>query len=135
MKEQLEKESLQTVVLTSADKYYWEEEAREININGEMFDVESYATRDNKLAVTGLFDKQEDELNNVVSDFFARQDRNKNAQQSCIQQLISQVFIENSFDINDLTQPDIPAIKTNLYAGWSLLTVDTDTFTPPPRGC
>jgi hypothetical protein len=134
MMEQLEKQSLQTVTLTAADKYYWEEEGREININGEMFDVESYTVQGDKLMVTGLFDKQEDALNDTVSDFFTRQSRNKGAQPG-IQQLVSQLFIEDSFNISTLTHPGIPEINTNLYTGWSVLPVDTDISTPPPRSC
>lgn len=133
MKEQLEQQSLQTITLTSADTYYWEEEGKEIRINGDMFDVSSYTMQGNNLVVTGLFDRDEDKLNDQVAEFFIKQNQNKNGNHSNFHQLISQLFLEDQFNTASVTPPAIPVIKTNLYASIQLSIVNPETFTPPPR--
>jgi hypothetical protein len=133
MMEKLEQQGLQTITLTSSDKYYWEEEGKEININGEMFDVESYSTQGAALIVTGLFDGQEDELNNHISAFFAKQDHNKNGNHSTIEQLVSLVFLQDHMTAANVTPPVIPVNTINLHITQFLLSVKPDTFTPPPR--
>lgn len=64
--ERLESRSLQTIEV-AADKVKWEEEGREVTINGEFFDIKSYTESDGKYILTGVWDEQETAIKNVLN--------------------------------------------------------------------
>jgi hypothetical protein len=61
MLENLENASLQTITINKID-VIWVKKNKEVLIEGELFDVKSYSTTDDKIILTGLFDKVEDAL-------------------------------------------------------------------------
>ncbi len=61
MREKLERDNLQTVIVPVKD-FRWYEEDREIVVDGTMFDVKSIQQRGDNYIITGLFDEAETEL-------------------------------------------------------------------------
>lgn len=134
MMEQLEKQRLQTVSLTSNDKFNWEEEGKEININGEMFDVDSYQYNNGNLVVVGIFDHQEDQIHKDVADFFSKNQHNKTTQTLGAQQIIFQLLFKDDIKTT-INAPGIVDASDiyNLYQSSGLLKVSLDIQIPPPR--
>ncbi|MEP7255630.1 MAG: hypothetical protein ABI666_07620 [Ferruginibacter sp.] len=67
-KERLETELLQTIT-TSSEKIYWVNLGKEVLIEGELFDVKSFKTQGEKIFLTGIFDKEEDNLLREMDNF------------------------------------------------------------------
>jgi hypothetical protein len=61
MLEKLEHVSLQSISINKAD-IIWVKNSKEVLIGGELFDVKSYSFVNDKIILTGLFDKDEDAL-------------------------------------------------------------------------
>lgn len=61
MKEKLEQEALQTIVIP-ANEFKWYDEGNEIVLGGKMFDVKSVTQQNGSYIVTGLFDDDETQL-------------------------------------------------------------------------
>src|SRR5215213_2176935 len=61
MKERLEHEAVQTIVVP-ANKFLWYDEGREIILDGKMFDVKSITQQNGNYTITGLFDEDETQL-------------------------------------------------------------------------
>jgi hypothetical protein len=66
MREKLEYASLQTITIKRA-AFKWVKKDQEIIVNGELFDVESIIINENDVIVTGLFDDDENKLEQVFS--------------------------------------------------------------------
>ena len=65
MKEALEKSKLHTIT-TSANTFTWVKENKEILINNELFDVKEWSVENNQYRFTGLFDKEETEIAQLI---------------------------------------------------------------------
>ncbi len=61
MREKLEEQLLQTIRIVESE-IHWVENGKEILVNGEMFDIESYNLEDGVYTITGLFDAEETRL-------------------------------------------------------------------------
>jgi hypothetical protein len=71
MEERLEKDNLQTLIIES-DQLVWEEEGKELMIEGTLFDVKEIKQLENgKIEIIGLFDQQETEIKKLASDIAA----------------------------------------------------------------
>jgi hypothetical protein len=71
MEERLEKDNLQTLIIES-DQLVWEEEGKELMIEGTLFDVKEIKQLENgKTEIIGLFDQQETEIKKLASDLAA----------------------------------------------------------------
>lgn len=76
MQEALEQKSLQTIVLNKAQAN-WKETGKEIIINGELFDVNSYTITKDKITLIGLYDKQETDLIKKVEQLQQQKNKSK----------------------------------------------------------
>lgn len=129
MKEKLESDELQTVVVPVKD-FRWYEENREIVVNGLMFDVESITRHGDNYVITGLFDEYETELNIALGKLQRRQDGH---QAGIIYSMLSQLLIEHCPAVSlhalaDTRLPQqFPAFDEDLYHTPMVLN------TPPPR--
>lgn len=72
MQEKLEYTSLQTITLP-VNMVEWYDKGREVLIEGNLFDVKSYYTRDNEIVLTGLFDAAETNIQNHVKELLKQQ--------------------------------------------------------------
>src|SRR5690348_6509709 len=68
MEERLETASLQTVTVKIND-LQWLKKNKEVVIEGKLFDVRSYTTKGNTVTLTGLYDKDEDHLQEQLKNF------------------------------------------------------------------
>ncbi len=66
MKERLEKVCLKTITLTK-DSFTWVQKNEEIKTGGRLFDVKSYYALADKIVFIGLFDEDEDIIDEKVS--------------------------------------------------------------------
>lgn len=66
MKEKLEYASLQTITFKKSE-FKWVKKNKEIIIAGQLFDVKSIAIKKDEIIVTGLFDDDENKLEQVFS--------------------------------------------------------------------
>ena len=66
MAEALEQNALHTITTTTG-KVRWVNFGKEILIDGHLFDVESYKLTGNNLELTGLYDTEEDHLNDQLN--------------------------------------------------------------------
>jgi len=64
MKEKLEYTSLQTIAIKMSE-FKWVKKGKEIIINGQLFDVKAIVINKNEIIVTGLFDDDENKLEEV----------------------------------------------------------------------
>jgi hypothetical protein len=77
MQEALEQSSLQTIVINKVE-VNWEEEGKEIIINGELFDVKSYnTTTTDSVILTGIYDKEETALIKKVEQLQNQKNKSK----------------------------------------------------------
>ncbi len=70
-KERLEKEQLQTITI-AAENIHWVKKGKEVLVAGKLFDIKHFEKKNNKMILTGFFDKEEDglydQLNRVAKD-------------------------------------------------------------------
>jgi hypothetical protein len=61
----MEEENIQTLIV-DADRVIWKEEGREVTIDGEYFDLVSWTLKDGKYTFTGVFDREETAVVNML---------------------------------------------------------------------
>jgi hypothetical protein len=66
MEKRLETTMLHTIILNKA-AVKWIRQEKEVEINGRLFDVKKISTTDNIITITGLFDEEEQLLENKAS--------------------------------------------------------------------
>lgn len=64
-RERLEKSTLQSFQLNE-NEIVWERAGKEILINGQLFDVKQLTIKNGIATITGLFDKQEDQIKQAI---------------------------------------------------------------------
>ena len=72
----LEKLNLKKIFL-SASEFQWTEVGKEISIHGDLFDIKSYSQKNGKFIFTGLFDKEEAELDKLEHNWRNNHEDNK----------------------------------------------------------
>ena len=131
MAEALEKRALHTVTIKASDAR-WISFESEILINGHLFDVESYKQNGNNLQLTGLYDTEEDHLNEQLKNMEQKKS-NGNFEYSLLVNLLSQTFF---FENNTVVSKNVFyktldqfqfSFDENLYSAFSGIIV------PPPK--
>ncbi len=131
MEEALEKTLLQTITIANAE-VQWEEEGKEIIINGKMFDVKYFVINGDNIIVTGLYDDAETVLKTKVEKLLAH----KNSTNTPLDNLVLKFLFTsallphvNSIQINNYF------VKDKFYGNYKIIlhlhnyTVET----PPPN--
>lgn len=128
MKSRLEAHVLHTISIPE-HQVHWIKNGKEIKVNGKMFDIKSFQTRDGVCVFTGLYDHEETALRNQLQ----KEQENNSSNSKQLTQLFQllQSFYNDShgefFFPDHLTGSDM--IKDNTR----LLTQFISIITPPPR--
>lgn len=67
--ERFETEAIQRISV-SPEKLLWVKDGKEVIIEGELFDVESYEQQGNKILLTGFYDNKEEKLVKDIKDIY-----------------------------------------------------------------
>lgn len=124
-KERLEKQLLETIIIRK-DQFRWEKEGKEIRIDGKMFDVKSFITKDDKIIVTGIYDDQETAIHSMLAQQFG-----KNHLLIRLLALTQFFFFVTPIFLHCIFIKQ-PALHFYFYAN-RYKNICRDIFTPPPR--
>src|SRR5947208_3090119 len=91
MAEALEQSGLHTIT-TTTDRISWVNFGNEILIDGHLFDVESYKQTGKNLQLTGLYDIEEDDLNNQLNKIEQQRSRQNSGDYVMLISLLFQNF-------------------------------------------
>ncbi len=132
MLEKLENASLQSISINKAD-IIWVKENKEVLIEGKLFDIKSYAILNDKIILTGLFDKDEDAIKKNYAD---KLQSNKNESLPTNELILKCMFCcaINDFDVEDGTC----TFNNLLLKNYFLLSPKSvsqylSVYTPPPN--
>lgn len=89
MKERLENVSLKSIIIEK-DSFTWVEKNKEIKINGKLFDVKSYYVVADKIVFSGLYDEDEDAIDEKVNLLTT-----KNKQATFPIEKLSEIYLAN----------------------------------------
>lgn len=89
MKERLENVSLKSIIIEK-DSFTWVENNKEIKINGKLFDVKSYYVVADKIVFSGLYDEDEDAIDEKVNLLTT-----KNKQATFPIEKLSEIYLAN----------------------------------------
>lgn len=130
MRERLERENLQTIIIPVKD-FRWYEENREIVVDGTMFDVKTIERRNDDYIITGLFDEAETQLHIAMGRLQQRENEGPDAR--LVSLALSQTFTPPVFaDIVSLPLADGPS-SPKLLTDEKLYNTILAIHTPPPR--
>jgi hypothetical protein len=88
VKEQLEKQALQTITVPMAG-LIWLKKGKEALINGKLFDVKTYAVSGSKLLLKGLYDETEDNICKQIKELEKHEKNTSAPFQSLLIKLLS----------------------------------------------
>ena len=131
MAEALEQKALHTIT-TTTDNATWVSFGKEILIDGHLFDVESYKQTGNNLQLTGLYDTEEDHLNEQLNKIEQQKSRGNSADYTLLISLLFQPFftenpaLHNNFYFTTLNQHDFSFSE-------NLCSTDLGVILPPPK--
>ncbi len=128
MKEKLETEKLQTIVLPE-EKVIWMDK-HEIWVNEHMFDIHSKKLENGIYTFTGLYDEDETEL--VKKERKAT--GNSTEQNKLLAQFFKHLPVYNDTDISYLNL-SITHNTFNLFASQNSISQFKEIITPPPQVC
>src|SRR5207237_315866 len=96
MSEALRSEKLQTISVAGKD-LEWIVPGKEILIGGHLFDVDSYRYLDNKVEITGLYDREEDNLQDHIANMFHQKETGNSTDNAVLLNLFFHtLFIEKN---------------------------------------
>ncbi|HYF33460.1 MAG TPA: hypothetical protein VD993_20185 [Chitinophagaceae bacterium] len=131
MREKLERDQLQTVIVPVKD-FRWYEEGREIVIEGMMFDVESITRQNDHYIVTGLFDEAETQLNIALG--LLQQKNNDGPDAQLVSVVLSQTLMYPPPINEELASQETIVSSQKIYTDETLYNTILSIHTPPPRG-
>ena len=134
MSENLESEQLQTLTISKNDAK-WVVPGKEILIDGNLFDIKSCRYIQNKLVITGLYDKEEDNLQDHIEKLFHQKENGNSTGNAALLNLFFQtLFIEKNTSFK--TYITIRLLKNSNYAFTeTLVSATSDILIPPPKAC
>ena len=130
MREKLERENLQTIVIP-ANEFRWYEEGREIIVEGTMFDVKTIVRRGDNYIITGLFDEAETELHIAMGKLQQKKGEGPDAQLLTI--VFAETFTPPSLSDALETTYDNNLSSHNVITDEQLYNTILSILTPPPR--
>ena len=132
MAEALEEKALHIIVVKS-NAARWISFGKEILIDGHLFDVESYKQDGDNLELAGLYDTEEDQLNDQLKKIEQTKSSGNTFENTLLISVLSQTFFsENSNTFNkDIFHKAVGRIQflsdENLYSTF------LDIIIPPPK--
>lgn len=132
MEERLEKDNLQTLIIES-DQLVWEEEGKELMIEGTLFDVKEIKQLENgKTEIKGLFDQQETEIKKLASDL-ATSSSSSEKRAKISAQLLSITFYFQSSASPEFFSPDACPSVYQIRKPDYLIDTFLSIHCPPPK--
>ena len=129
MKEKLERQMLHTVTVSKAD-VVWVKYKKEIRIHDKMFDIESFAIKNDQYIFTGLYDEEETALNNYLEKNTEQKNEREHQLLSSLFQLLQSMYPENFEEIL------ASSISSKSYCPLILKHISSpfiNILTPPPQ--
>lgn len=130
MRQKLESEQVQTVIVPVKD-FKWYEEGREIIVDGMMFDVKSMIRQGDNYLITGLFDERETELHIALGRLHERSEEGADA--SLVAKVLSTTWVSPAayYSITLITPTQLSVKRIN--PADQLYNTFLSIQTPPPR--
>lgn len=94
MLERVEKEQLTTIKIPEKE-IEWYNPGHEIIIEGKMFDIKSIHLENGIYTISGLFDEDETELNNLEEDYASQEGNTKKTSHQIFQNCLGIIAITN----------------------------------------
>lgn len=132
MREKLESENLQTVIVP-VKEFRWYEENREIIVDGMMFDVESMRQEGDNYIISGLFDEAETELHIAMGKLQQSDTEGPDAQ--LVSLVLSQTLISPASGHNFQVPEPGELSSGKIHSDEQLYNTILSIHTPPPRNC
>ena len=129
MKEKLERQLLHTVTVSKAD-VVWVKYKKEIRINDNMFDIESFTIKNDQYIFTGLYDEEETALNKYLEKNTEQKNEREYQLLSSLFQLLQSIYPENFDEIlasATISKPYSPLILQHISSPF------INILTPPPQ--
>jgi hypothetical protein len=131
-RERLEKSTLQSFQLNE-NEIVWERAGKEILINGQLFDVKQMTIKNGIATITGLFDKQEDQIKHtIVLIENKKSNRSENTIPQVLTNLLTPAMVSASYEdatcLMLINQTDFTINNTDSYSNRFL-----EVATPPPN--
>jgi hypothetical protein len=130
MREKLERDNLQTVIIP-VNEFRWYEEDREIIVDGTMFDVKTIARRGDNYIITGLFDEAETELHIAMGRL--QQKEGEGPDPETISLVLSVTFMPPSCSNVFEWMEDDDLSSKKAVTDEQLYNTAISILTPPPR--
>jgi hypothetical protein len=128
-RQRLEEHLINRITLSSA-QFQWTDLGREISINGSLFDVKSYSSKNGQFTFTGLFDKEETTLVNKLKDNWTNHEK-EDKTLALLFQVLQCVYHASAsgetFDHALLSQ-------YHAMAADKVCLIPAEILTPPPQG-
>ncbi len=129
MKEELEKQSLQVVIVKKKD-IVWVKPGKEIFLNGKMFDIKTSETKNGYTTFKGLYDEEETALKKLLDEGWGKKGTDKTNVISHFFQLLKGIFNEKDILDNICLRE---ATYYNSYPNSKLKSSYIPILTPPPQ--
>lgn len=121
----MEKQAAETIHI-GKQQLHWVKEGKEILVAGQLFDVKRIVEKDDKLIISGVFDRQETEIKNIL----AHQSHQQDEQLTSI--LLFLIFVGLLPAIACSWEMAMkPTVHTNFKIALPGIALATDT--PPPQ--
>ena len=132
MAEALEQNGLHTIT-TTIGKARWVSPGKEILVDGHLFDVESFKQTGNNLQLTGLYDTEEDHLNEQLSKIEQQKSRGNSCDYTLLISLLFQPFFTER---NPTPHHNLYYTTINQYEflfSENLYSTSLSVIIPPPK--
>lgn len=128
MKEQLEKASLQTLLL-QPDQLHWAKAGKEIWVNNQLFDVKEIQLTHKGYLIQGLFDTQETAINQKAAQ---QSDTQADGAEATLKWLLMALY-HPSENIMQVPLPPIPSGQQYIPYQAAIASISLGVITPPPN--
>ena len=130
MREKLERDNLQTVIVP-VKEFRWYEEDREIIVDGTMFDVKTIERRGDNYIITGLFDEAETELHIAMGKLQQKEDEGPDPESLAL--VLSETYMPPAMGNVFGWTADNDLSSRNAITDEQLYNTVLSILTPPPR--
>ena len=132
MEERLEESITLHTIIIPDNEIHWEEEGREIWVDGKLFDIKSSHSVNGVTSFTGLYDYAETALKKQLKENLDRNDQNDNQLISQLITSLQQLFFEENATATGVFNLTRSAF---LFTTERLPFPYCDISTPPPQAC
>jgi hypothetical protein len=132
MLEKLEHASLHSISINKED-IVWVKKNKEVLIDGELFDVKSYSFVNDKIILTGLFDKEEDTLKKDYANKLQSSNKESIPIGEIVLKCMFACAISNHNNIDENFTFDIKQDQNYFSYSQKSIALHLSIHTPPPN--